>query len=115
MSLLDGLDDGFVSSEFFRARNWMYKNLPHFTGYFKAHLTMVKLPQDSEMSPFNFKVIYIPESRISNVIFSQSRKESAPGIVINESILRKTMLRSLRKSGCNGLRNSRYSTPLCTN
>lgn len=36
---------------------------------------------------------------ISNVIFSQSRKESALGIVINESILRKTMLRSRRKSG----------------
>jgi hypothetical protein len=67
MSLLDGLDDGLVSGEFFTTRNWMYKNLPHFTGYFKAHLTMVKLPQDSEMSPFNFKVIYIPESRILTI------------------------------------------------
>ena len=67
MSLLDELNEGFVSGEFFRTHKWTYMDLPHFTGYIKAHLTMVKFPQDSEMSRFNFKVIYIPESRILTI------------------------------------------------
>lgn len=66
MSLLDGLDNK-VNESFFQKRKWVYMDLPHFTGYIKAHLTMVKFPQDSEMSPFNFKVIYIPESRILTI------------------------------------------------